>query len=71
MRKVMNLSLLAEVQELMVTIIGTHMPIDMFGNSICMLLKASPLTLEYALLLLPQRVVKICKYGGANTSNQS
>jgi hypothetical protein len=71
MGKVINLQLLAEVQELMVRIIGTHMPIDVFGNSICMPLKASPLTLEYALLLLPQRVVKIRKYGGANASNQS
>jgi hypothetical protein len=63
MGNVMNLSLLEEVQESMVMIIGTHMPIDVFGNSIWMPLKASPLTLEYAMLLLPQRVVKIRKYG--------
>jgi hypothetical protein len=71
MGKVMNLSLLEEVQESMVTIIGTHLPIDVFRNSIWMPLKASPLTLEYAMLLLPQRVVKIRKYGAANAFNQS
>jgi hypothetical protein len=71
MVKLINLSLLAEVQEEMVRIIGTHMPIDVFGNSICMPLKASPITLEYAMLQLPQRVVKIRKYGGDNPSNQS
>jgi septum formation topological specificity factor MinE len=41
MVKLMNLSLLAEVQEEMVRIICKHMPIDVFGNSICMALKAS------------------------------
>jgi hypothetical protein len=71
MGKVMNLSLLAEVQESMVPTIGTHMPIDVFGNSIWVPLRASPLTLEYAMLLLPQRVLKIRKYGGANAFNQT
>jgi hypothetical protein len=71
MVKLMNLSLLAEVQEEMVRIIGKHMPIDVFGNSICMALKASLVTLEYAMLQLPQRVVKIRKSGGDNLSNQS